>query len=246
MKSFPSFPRFPRPRPGSLPDRRRHYRGAGHSGFTLLELLTSIALIAILTACLFPALRRARDMARRVLCQNHLRQWGLATQLYADAQDDRLPPEGVPNPTDRHTNTGWYVQLPRELGVPAYVTLPWRTNARAATPWVVWLCPANVRRSNGRNLFHYCLNQNVDGTADEEAPVRLAEIQRPATLVWLFDSKNLPAVGPRSYTHTNLHAGGAQFLFLDGHIARFKAGAYWDAARNRPRSEPHPELEWER
>lgn len=221
-------------------------RRARLAAFTLVELLVCLGITAVLAAALLPALHQARGTARRVLCLQHLRQWGLATHLYAQGHDDLLPPEGFPNPTDRQTNSGWYVQLPRELGLPRYVDEPWRTNADLRAPASVWLCPANRRRSNGRNLFHYCLNRDVDGTSADEVAVRLGEVPRPSTLVWLFDSKNLPAVGPRAFTHTNLHAGGAQFLFVDGHAKAFPARDYWNATRNRPRTDPHPDLEWER
>src|SRR2546422_8477504 len=42
----------------------------------------------------------------------------------------------------------------------------------------------------------------------------LSTISRPVAVVWLFDSKNLPAVGGWTYVHTNLHTHGAQFVFL--------------------------------
>jgi prepilin-type N-terminal cleavage/methylation domain-containing protein/prepilin-type processing-associated H-X9-DG protein len=207
----------------------------GRSGFTLIELLTVMAVLGIVAALLLPALGRVRGRAHGISCLHHLRQWGLATQLYAVDHDDLLPPEGTPNPGESATNVGWYVQLPRELGIAPYHAMPWRTNASVHPGRPVWLCPANRRRSNGRNLFHYCLNENINDTGDDNRPVRLASLNRPSQLVWFFDSKNLPAVGSWSYVHTNLHNQGAQFAFLDGHAAWFKNQAYWDFARNAPR-----------
>lgn len=60
------------------------------AGFTLLELLIVIAVIAILAALLLPALAQATAKAKRVYCAGNLRQLGLALSMYAD-QAERYP-----------------------------------------------------------------------------------------------------------------------------------------------------------
>lgn len=70
--------------------------------FTLIELLVVIAIIAILAAILFPIFALARDKARQSSSLSHLKQHGLAFQMYAQDYDEALPPAynaGTPGTT---------------------------------------------------------------------------------------------------------------------------------------------------
>jgi prepilin-type N-terminal cleavage/methylation domain-containing protein/prepilin-type processing-associated H-X9-DG protein len=60
-------------------------------GFTLVELLVCIAIIAILAAILLPALSATKARGERTVCLNHLRQMSLACALYTDDFQDNLP-----------------------------------------------------------------------------------------------------------------------------------------------------------
>lgn len=61
-------------------------------GFTLVELLVVIAIIALLLSILLPAISKAKESARRVVCGSNLKQIGTAISIYAQENDDWLPP----------------------------------------------------------------------------------------------------------------------------------------------------------
>jgi prepilin-type processing-associated H-X9-DG protein/prepilin-type N-terminal cleavage/methylation domain-containing protein len=211
--------------------QRRRCSGA----FTLIELLVVIAIVAVLGGLLLPTLSRAAGKVSSAQCQGNLKQWVLGLQLYGADNNDWLPPEGSPNPS-ANPGVGWYVQLPDVLRLQPYAQSNWRTNLTARLPRSSWLCPANPRTSDGKNLFHYTLNQWVDGTGDYDRATRLSEVHSPELTVYLFDNGKKAAVSQHNNLHTNAHQRGANISFVDGHVQWFSSHTYLDKATHRVRT----------
>ena len=75
-------------------------RSERRGGFTLVELLVVIGIIALLIGILLPVLGRAREQSKRTACLANLRTLGQAMYMYAQANRDRLPNGNPPKATD--------------------------------------------------------------------------------------------------------------------------------------------------
>ena len=85
------------------PLRRLRPRTGRSAAFTLIELLTVIAIIGILAAILIPTVSSVRRNARNAQCVANLREWGRAIQLYSNDNKGRYRFSGW-----AATNTGPY------------------------------------------------------------------------------------------------------------------------------------------
>jgi len=72
-------------------NRAGRVRSGGRCGFTLVELLVVISIVALLISILLPSLRAARQQAKRVVCASNLRQIGNALWNYWTEENGRVP-----------------------------------------------------------------------------------------------------------------------------------------------------------
>ncbi|MCA9260997.1 MAG: DUF1559 domain-containing protein [Planctomycetales bacterium] len=98
--------------PFPLPPRRRPALRGPAAGFTLVELLVSIAIIGALIGLLLPALSAARESARRTSCINNLRQAALAALSFESATG-KLPAAGnlAPRESATYFNNYGYIRV---------------------------------------------------------------------------------------------------------------------------------------
>ena len=78
----------------------------GERGFTLIELMVSVGILALLVAILVPALNKARTVAKTTFCAASLRELGKGWQVYADVNDGVLVPGRMHNKTDAQGRRG--------------------------------------------------------------------------------------------------------------------------------------------
>jgi prepilin-type N-terminal cleavage/methylation domain-containing protein/prepilin-type processing-associated H-X9-DG protein len=117
-------------------------------GFTLIELLVVISIIALLMSVLMPALSKAKEQAKAVVCRANLDQWGVIFNMYFMEHDGKVPPGryGLVSGGDV-TKSGWgmwfratkdYYDNPKMMFCPSATKLA--ANG-AAQPLAAWRLP---------------------------------------------------------------------------------------------------------
>jgi prepilin-type processing-associated H-X9-DG protein/prepilin-type N-terminal cleavage/methylation domain-containing protein len=238
-------------------------------GFTLVELLVVIGIIAILAGMLLSALARARAQAQSTACKNHLRQIGLSLAMYVGLDNHRYPPMWgedsgpfqiwadrlLPYSTLNWTNTSWHC--------PTYVAAGGLIKVVKPPEHVV------VQTSYSYNAFGVAgaghlpkLGLGIRYPASSAAE---PEVFAPSEMFTVADSRTYrdrfvfgegivnglsgdiatEPYYPSTQETSPLHGRSYNILFADGHVALVKRSDYLFPPRtahnwNRD-NQPHPE-----
>ncbi|MBT3381761.1 MAG: type II secretion system protein [Lentisphaerae bacterium] len=217
--------------------------------WTLIELLVTIGIIAMLAAFLLPALKRSRDSARMMKCRNHLKNIITANFLYMDDYDEVW--------AQGNNGTGTYCWFAEENSLGSYLGAVRTANdtnsaqimrcPSAPTPWY------SFTRAGAKSRWYvaYGYNNHI-GSNNRRTAVKVNEVKHPdktivfcdALVSWFskypgeFDDRNTSQYDPagnfanRYYRDTvfERHGGepslrhfkGANIAFADGHAGYSK------------------------
>jgi prepilin-type N-terminal cleavage/methylation domain-containing protein/prepilin-type processing-associated H-X9-DG protein len=208
--------------------------------FTLVELLTVIAIIGILAAIIIPTVGKVRESARAVQCASNLRQVQMANIAWATDNKGGYAPLLLVDKDNAsmtimwHQNSDFLAYLARE-----------RTGTTGERLANGLNCPTARSLGNPRN-FTYGANANGRGgewVKGYVRQIRMEEIQRPSKTMAFADGLDwqLYADGATGYTKdlellsstassTHMvayrHGDKANLVYFDGHTARLSADAF--------------------
>lgn len=214
--------------------RKRGSPGFGRQrGLSLLEILIVVVVIGFLAALTLPVFSRARARAIQAVCQNHLKQMGLAVQLYLQYNDNTYFPYELPIDEGTLYYYGLERPLPSGGGVDFDVTrgylFPYYSLVNGVGRCPAFHATSSEEKTLGGATLGYGYNRF--GVAGRKATC----IQSPENLVLFADCAHVirerigrhrgklivaewDHVTPSDFDVHFRHAGQANVLFCDGHV----------------------------
>lgn len=201
------------------------------AGFTLVELLVVISIIALLLALLLPALNKARAAAKMTQCLSGMRQLGIAEHLYANEYQGLFTYYFDPSDPNRTT---WCVRLKPYCGNNTSST--WNANIESA----VFRCPDwSIPAGQSPAVRCYGLNNAIsssfwkgrrDIVPNSSQVCLIGENNINAEWVYFSSAQApayyLPTTSPDQETYYRLshmnNSGVANYLYVDGHVLSLK------------------------
>jgi prepilin-type N-terminal cleavage/methylation domain-containing protein len=194
---------------------------AGRRAFTLIEVLVVIAIIGLLVSILLPSLSRSRISAKSAVCLARLRNLGQGLVLYANANQDALPPGRMPAVNDDQTRNRilggikfrptFLAMMGNEVGMPPFedpqanrkgIDRFGQPGDRQNYAVDAYVCPEMPEWLDERN-GSYGYNYQFLGNARLQNPsvltsyknwsVRLSRVKAPAACVAVADSMGTAA-----------------------------------------------------
>jgi prepilin-type processing-associated H-X9-DG protein/prepilin-type N-terminal cleavage/methylation domain-containing protein len=219
-------------------------------GFTLVELLVVIGIITVLIGLLLTAVSKARRSAGGVTCESNLRQWALATMMYANENAGFLPrrgqgvgPTGIINrPSD------WFNALPPMLRQPAYMDMVSAGQLLRPPGASIWICP-EAEDMPGTYYWAYSMNMGLsiwETIANNGQPDKITGVGTAAVMVLLADGPGnycsvFPSVYAGGYNPVPRHGNNSvNICFLDGHVQSIP-GSYIGCGTGLP---SHADIVW--
>ncbi len=166
-------------------------------GFTLVELLVVIAVVAILSSVLMPVFGRARAAARTTACVSNLRQIGQAFAMYAQDWDGNLP-AAMPYAAVAPAGRAWMIALQ-----------PYVKDAR------IWVCPENTMPVPSYAYNTFLGFPRLMGTAYGYSGLALDAITVPSNTFLAYDTPNNQA----GVNNLNGAMGSYMMFVMPGQLA---------------------------
>ncbi len=215
--------------------------------FTLIELLCVIAIIAILTAMLLPALNRAKETGRSIKCISNLKQIGLGAFMYGD--DYKYYLCGIYAVDATYARQTWlYMISKRGLGYVNDESLycpsePTSIKNLKSTGWKSFYV-----NSASYALRYKCFGAEINFAAGKFRPIALTEFRglNPSSSIYIGDSKDTTGSVTSFYSDNRVwpqasetffypnHPLSINFLYADGHVASRRQSEARTLAEMRP------------